>query len=110
MSLQPIDLQTLFLRMSQVGQDQAAQRDSIIQGQDVAGREIAQRSQQHQRSVGETQRVEEGPDAVNDRDSGAQAESGEQGEQATENAETGGTEEENVFRDPDLGRNIDISG
>jgi len=107
MSLQPIDLQTLFLKLSQVGQDQAAEKNALIQGQEVAGREIALRSQQHQRSVGETQRLQEGPEAANERESGEQ---GESGERSQEEAEAKGTEEQDVFRDPDLGQNIDISG
>ena len=107
MSLQPIDLQTLFLRLSQIGQDQAAERNSLLLGQEVAGREIAQRSQEHQRSVGQTRRVEDGPEPVNERESGTQ---GESGEEAGEDLEAGDTGEPDVFQDPDLGRNIDISG
>ncbi len=107
MSLQPIDLQNLFLRLSQIGQDQAAERNAIIQGQEVVGREIAQRSRDRQNSVGEPERLEQGPEPVNEGESGAEGESGEQGR---EEREAEGPDHENVFRDPDLGQNIDISG
>ena len=40
MSVQPIDLQVLFARLNQIGREQLAQRNSIVQAQAVAASEI----------------------------------------------------------------------
>ena len=53
MSIQPIDLQTLLLRLNQVGQEQSAERHSIAQSQAVTGSEIAEKSQEQERRLDE---------------------------------------------------------
>ncbi len=111
MSLQPIDLQTLFVRLSQVGREQSAIKQAVAQNQTVTGNEIAQRSQNAGHTVRETDEVSEGPESVNEDEqkenpnsrgrrspSGAEEQSSEEGD---ENGE---------FRDPDLGQNVDLTG
>jgi hypothetical protein len=107
MSIQPIDLQTLLMRLSQVGQEQSAERNAIVQSQAVTGSEIAEKSQEQERRLDETSTLEEGPEKV--KDEGSQN----QGQLSQERERESGEETEkeaNLFRDPDLGQNIDISG
>lgn len=106
MSLQPIDLQTLFVRLQQVGQDQAAIKDAAAQAQSVAGQEIAQKSTQ------QTTRVNEAPELQNELESVKDNEGREQErEEAKKRKKKDSSRQESeLFRDPDLGQNIDISG
>ncbi|HUX50664.1 MAG TPA: hypothetical protein VMW73_07690 [Spirochaetia bacterium] len=105
MALSPIDLQTLFVRLQQVGQDQAAIKDAAVQVQAVAGQEIVEKSRQQQSSVTETSEVPEGVEKTSEQDKG-------QEKQESENRRKQSKfhEQTNVVVDPDLGQNIDISG
>lgn len=107
MAIQPIDLQTLFMRLGQVGKEQAAYRQAAAQSQEVTGSEIARRSEEVQRTVTEADTLEDGPEQVNDEENGEQG-SGERREQESEKEESG--KDDDLFRDPDLGQNVDISG
>jgi hypothetical protein len=108
MALQPIDLQTLFVRLSTVGREQSAMKQAVAQNQLVAGEEIAQRSQDLRHTVRETDEVSEGPETVSDDQSGQKQNAGEKEKQAHHEEEQAGDDE--VFRDPDLGHFVDLSG
>ncbi len=105
MAIQPIDLQVLFARLNQIGREQMAHRNMLVQSQAVAGNEIAQHSEEQDRRVNETNNLEGGPEQANDED-----------ERGQQNAETGQRESSEqdaareFFRDPDLGQNVDVSG
>ncbi len=105
MSIQPIDLQTLFMRLGQIGKEQAAMRDAAHVAQAVQGSEIARHSEEAARAVNETKELEDGLEAVKDEKQGSGKRSG--GEQ-----EEAGHEEpqKDVFSDPALGNKIDLSG
>lgn len=105
MAIQPIDLQVLFARLNQIGREQTAAREVLAQSQAVAGSEIAQRSEEQDRRVNETNILEDGPEQLNDENEGGQTSAEQQ-----ERQEGGESTEQEVFRDPDLGQNIDISG
>ncbi|MFO8064289.1 MAG: hypothetical protein ACQETQ_04355 [Spirochaetota bacterium] len=107
MAIQPIDMQTLLMRLGQVGKEQAAYRQAAAQSQAVTGSEIAQRSEELQRAVSRTNTLEDGPEKVNDEENSEQG-SGEKGHRGSEEEES--REDENLFHDPDLGQNVDISG
>lgn len=110
MSLQPIDLQTLFVRLSQVGREQSALRDAVAMNQTVTGNEIARKSQETASAVNQSEAVSEGPEKADEDGSGGSREgTGNRRRPSTE--EGAPTEDEgDVFRDPDLGRNIDLTG
>lgn len=108
MAIQPIDLQTLFVRLSTIGREQSAQKQAIAQAQVVAGEEIAQRSQDSGHTVRETDEISDGPESVNEDESGENAR--EQGKREEKKGESDGPGDDDVFRDPDLGQNIDLSG
>ena len=107
MAIQPMDLQVLFSRLGQVGREQAAQRDMLIQSQAVTASEIAERSEEQDRRVSNLDTEDEGPEKTGDEGSGAAAGEQEEEEPQSEHEESDKTE---VFRDPDLGQNIDITG
>lgn len=105
MGIQPIDLQVLFSRLNQIGREQASQRDALVQAQAVAAGEIAEQSEERDRRVNELSAEEEGPEQVND-----EAEGNEGGSQGRREQRQEGSPDDQVFRDPDLGQNVDISG
>ena len=106
MAIQPIDLQTLFLRLNQIGQEQSAERNALLQGQAVAGSEIARRSELEKSFVRETHDVEDGPAQLHDDDEKAADENRSEAKRDDNKPD----EEPEVFRDPDLGRNVDVTG
>lgn len=108
MAMQPIDLQTLFVRLSQIGRDQAAHQESIAQNQDVTGREIAQRSQRSSETVNESSDVSDGPETLDE--DGSNANAGERRRSQARTPEPEESDPESVFEDPDLGRNLDVEG
>jgi hypothetical protein len=110
MSIQPIDLQTLFMRLSQVGKEQAAMREAAHVAQTVQGSEIAKRSEEQAKTVNETRELEEGPDAIKEEEQ----RSGRGREESEENRERKQAQKDkkkkHVFQDPQLGTKIDLSG
>ncbi|TVQ39950.1 MAG: hypothetical protein EA384_05105 [Spirochaetaceae bacterium] len=106
MAIQPIDLQTLFLRLNQIGQEQSAERNALLQGQAVAGSEIARRSELEKSVVRESHDVEGGPEQLHDDDEGAPGHRQGEGKRNKPEPE----HDAEVLRDPDLGRNVDVTG
>ena len=106
MSIQPIDLQTLFLRLNQVGQEQSAEKNALQQGQSVVGSEIARQSELRKSVVAESHDVEDGPEQLHEDNS---EQPGSRSKKEHDHAREGEHDEPEVLRDPDLGRNIDIS-
>ncbi|AHC14607.1 hypothetical protein [Salinispira pacifica] len=109
MSLKPIDLQNLFLRLNMISKQQAAQQEAPVHAQQVAAQEIEQKTRQMGEKVQPTEESSDGPEKIHDdqaksRSKSHQSPEGEQGEQEE------GSEKDDPFRDPDLGNRIDISG
>jgi hypothetical protein len=109
MAIQPIDLQVLFLRLNQIGKEQAALQSAQTQSQTVVGSEIAQRSEQQNRAVTENQTIEGGPERVHD-DESNEGQSGRFRHEREQQQSEEEDEEQQVFQDPDLGRNVDLQG
>lgn len=110
MSIQPIDLQTLFVRLSQVGREQSALRDAVAMNQTVTGNEIAQKSQETANAVNQSEAVSEGPEKADEDGSGGSREGAANQRRQRADEEAASDKEDDVFRDPDLGRNIDLTG
>ena len=108
MPIQPIDLQTLFARLSQVGKDQSVQKQASQLAQSVQGSEIAKKSEEDTKTVNESKRLDKGPEEIHDNPDESSA------EQPGKGSEKEKTKDEQhgrpVFDDPDLGNKIDISG
>jgi hypothetical protein len=106
MPLLPIDLQTMFNQMTQVGREQAMQRDVSTQYQLLQGTEMARRTQQSDTSVNQARQVGEGLEKVKEEEERRQERrrrgKGEPGEEAEE--------QQGHIEDPDLGHYVDLSG
>ncbi len=108
----PIDLQTLFAQISNVGREQAVQRDVPPLQQTLQGTQIVLETQRHERSVNETNDSREGERVTDEREgSGGAKEEPKKRRGAKEPSdgsadETAGRNE--IFRDPDLGTHIDV--
>ena len=108
MALLPIDLQTLFTQATQVGKEQAVQKDAPPAAQSLQGAQLVQRQEIRDSSVNEAQEQQEGPEKVKDRARrGAERRKGRQKGGKPPAAEPPASD---VVRDPALGRNIDITG
>jgi len=105
MSIQPIDLQTLFLKMAQVGKDQAVEKDSIMLQQAIQGSEIAKRNQHSNSSVNKANNSDEGPEKTKEDN-----EHGSQGQEKRKNKKNQTSDDKEILTDPDLGKKIDFSG
>ena len=110
MPLLPLDLQTLFTQTSQVGREQAAQKDASPQAQSLQGAQIAQKTEQRDNAVNETpDEQEEGSEKVKDR-TGRGAKRKRDAQAAPRKQKAGpASAARNVVQDPALGRNIDIT-
>lgn len=109
MAIQPVDLQTLFMRLNQVGKEQATQQHAAVAGQDAAADRITEESLRDERAVNQAQEVSDGPEQVSD-------DQKKEGDRRSPRRDRSGDEEDDesrprpVFRDPDLGKRVDLSG
>ena len=126
MAMQPIDLQTLFSQMDKVGRSQIQQREGLQIQATLQQVQSQKKAETAVRQVNETS-----PDPGNgtlkikDENSGSPRDQGgkqkadkqeiqEPAADSNENSENENSKNDNLknsfFRDPALGRNIDISG
>ncbi len=104
-----MDLQVLFSRLDNISREASGERNLLAQSQAVAANEIAEKSQELARAVTTAEDVNEGPDTVHD-DEEENGWSGRRGRKRQTEDSTEQESEAGVFRDPDLGGTIDISG
>lgn len=109
MSIQPIDLQTLFVKMNLVGKEHSAQKNSVIVRQEIQGEEIVKKHQHDDHSVNKTETADEGlgktKDDLNEENNPDKKHQQQHNHEAKENLES-----KEILRDPNLGKNIDVSG
>lgn len=110
MAIQPIDLQVLFSRLDQVGKEQAVQKEVPLHDQVVQGSEIAKRTEQQDHMVNLSQEVVgNGAPKVGDKKKKRERSSKEATEERKKSEKTEDAPEE-IVRDPNLGKNIDLIG
>jgi hypothetical protein len=107
--IKPIDLQTLFLKMNDVGKEQVLQKElsNIQQSQEAT--KLVQKEMDRDHSVNETADEKES-EAVKDKQ---EKESRKGGQGHREKSPQEGGEDENKpekASDPEVGRHIDITG
>lgn len=112
MPLLPIDLQTLFGQAPQVGREQNIQREGVPLAQSVQGAAMAKQAAAKDAAVNEAHQQGEGPEQVRLRERrrrrrGTGADARAEKRKAAPPPEPTETE---IARDPDLGRNIDVTG
>jgi len=114
MAIQPIDLQALFAQQATVGRTQAAIKAGQELQQTLSNAQAQKKTEENTRSVNETQELGKEASTIKERtgaESGSQANQGKQGD-GTSLDEDALEEDDSskLFRNPALGRNIDISG
>ena len=115
MAIQPIDLQTLFTQMDKVGKTQTLQREGLAVQQMMHGMELQRKTEELIQSVNEAQDMGDGAQKIKDRGPRGQEDDGRKKNKEQEgpdkDEEAVGTKGavDSVFRDPSLGRNVDIS-
>ena len=112
MAIQPIDLQTLFTQLDKVGKDQMIQKEGAQLQAAVQGIQIQKKTDEQYQAVNELQDVGQEAEKIKDKNARRQARGGDSPdkEDAEESLADMNNEEDAVFRDPDLGKNIDVSG
>ena len=108
MSVRPIDLQTLFSHINQVGKDQAVEKNAAALQQDQQARHLIQETEQKDHSINETKKAEEGLEGVGSKEQHPAAK--EERKRRKERKREEEKRSQNFFRDPDLGHNIDLEG
>jgi hypothetical protein len=115
MPLLPIDLQTMFSQMSQIGREQAVQKEVPPQYQAVQAEQIVRKTEHDDKAVNQAREPDEGPAKVKEegprrrrRRGGPRERSRAGGGQAPAEGEP--PERREVFEDPALGHNVDLVG
>ena len=104
MPILPIDLQTLFTQMNQVGKEQAIMKDGTAVHNSMQGMAEVKNTELKDNSVNESQDIGDGIEKLKD-----EAKKQEQGEQKKkEEHEKEREQARQYFKDPDCGNNIDI--
>lgn len=109
MPIRPIDLQTLFMKLGQVGREQAAEKEGAVLQSSVQGAANLRRQADSKEAVRPPEEPKDGAGPVADRSGKGQPEK--RRDEGEEEAGQGGEEpREEIVRDPDLGANVDLSG
>lgn len=109
MSITPLDLQTLFVKMAQVGKDQALIQKSVENQQNREANHLIKKEINRDHSVN---KAEEDKDVekVKDQNSNTNTNSSSDEDNSNEDSKEQKDEKHKYFTDPKLGHNIDISG
>ena len=110
MAIQPIDLQAIFSQMDKVGKNQAAQREGQQIQEALQQIQAQKKTEQDVHSVNQSQDLGKEAGTVKDENKrGTYENHGRENEKNTED-ENADNSNNDLIRDPALGRNIDISG
>ncbi|MBN1698321.1 MAG: hypothetical protein JW881_12475 [Spirochaetales bacterium] len=108
MPLLPIDLQTMFSHLNQVGKEQAIQKDVSPLHQSLQGSEIAKETIDKDATVNETHDIGDGVEKVNEEEN--RKENRNRNRKREKEKEALKKEQRKMFRESHLGHHIDIIG
>jgi len=106
MSITPLDLQTLFVRLNQVGKEQNHLKEAVASQQAAGAKQIKENEILQDHSVN---KAEEDKDAQKLKDEDQKEGQG-RNESGNEKEEDSATVIKKIFKDPEIGSHIDISG
>lgn len=110
MPIQPIDLQTLFAHINQVGKEQASLKAGLLAQQAAQANELIKEKKHQDESVNKTVKADEDNQKIQyDQEKASSGKPGSDNEKESEKPDNK-QKKMSVFTDPDLGKNIDISG
>jgi len=107
MPIKPIDLQTLFVQLAQVGKQQAAEKDGASLHAHLHNTEVKRIADEAAKAIQRTKDDQTATESINDESGSGMA--GHPGERKREEEKKPEKDVETI-RDPALGGNIDISG
>ncbi|PKL25531.1 MAG: hypothetical protein CVV47_05610 [Spirochaetae bacterium HGW-Spirochaetae-3] len=107
MPIKPIDLQTLFVQLSQVGKQQAAEKDGALLHASLHGAMVKRMEDEAAKAVQRPKNDQATTPVIDDE--GGSGSGGQSGEKKHEDEKAVDKDVETIS-DPDLGGNIDISG
>jgi len=110
MPLQPIDLQTLFAHLNQVGKQQAQIKAGAILQQELQGNEIAKQTRLKDETVNETKESSEDQKVKEKQSEPGKGSLKEEPSKGRGEDKEEKKEKPNFYEDPALGKNIDITG
>ena len=111
MAIQPIDLQALFAQLGTVGKNQAAIREGQQMQAAIHNTEVQKKLEENHRSVNEAQEMGKEAATIKEQSGGGAQAGGGKGQQKQQEDEAPAeAEKAELFWNPALGRNIDISG
>jgi hypothetical protein len=110
MPIRPIDLQTLLMQMSQVGRDQAIEKDGPALQSGMQAAATQKKEIEAKEALHRAEEPKDGPGAVRERQGRPRGGKGTQaGAEGTE-GEVDEVPKEEIVRDPSLGNRVDLSG
>lgn len=111
MAIQPIDIQALFAQLANVGKSQAAIKDGQKIQESIQQMQAQMKLEENVRSVNEAQETGKDGTIKDEKGSGGDhsGHGGAKGKQPEEQAPAADASPP-AFRDPALGRNVDLSG
>jgi hypothetical protein len=110
--MQPIDLQILFTQLDKVGKEQANQKEGLQIQQALQGARMQRKAEERIQSVNESQDTGQGTERVKDRSPKKRQDhaGSRKGPLPGGEGDDPDGEYSPVIRDPNLGKNIDLSG
>ncbi|MCX7025563.1 MAG: hypothetical protein NT080_13255 [Spirochaetes bacterium] len=115
MSIKPIDLQTLFMNLNQLGKEQAAGREGAAIQQAVHGAVEMKKQAEASKAIRKPDPPKDGAERIHDRDARkgetpAEGEKGKKRGNAADAPDDAAGEGPEIVTDPELGGHIDVSG
>lgn len=108
MPIKPIDLQTLFMQLGQVGRQQAAEREAPLIQQALQGNAAARKEAEEAKSVRRVDEDKSGAGAIRPDDENPGDTRGQ--EHRKDRRQEEAAAERETIKDPDLGSHVDVSG
>jgi len=108
MAIQPIDLQALLAQLDKVARTQLAHREGIAMQQAMQGVQLQRKADEQAKSVSEAQNAGDGG-TEKVKGEGRKGHGEGKGQQKSPGKDSGGQKPPAFFRDPGLGKNVDIN-
>lgn len=110
MPIRPIDLQTLLMQMSQVGRDQAIEKDGPALQSAMQAAAAQKKETEAKEAVRRSEDAKDGASPINDRSGRSRGKADNKDEAGPEEEQGKSPSKEEVVRDPSLGNRVDLSG
>lgn len=110
MSIRPIDIQTMLAQLSQVGKDQAAEKEGAALQASIQSAAELKRREEAKEAIRRAEDGDLNATPVDERKQKRGSQSSEEAPEGEAEAAKEETPESDVVRDPDLGSHIDLTG